>query len=252
MNTIRTNGRNEADTTLDVVIVGGGPAGLSAALVLGCSRRRVQILDTGEPRNAPSSGAHGFFSRDGVEPRELLRIGREQLQPYGDVEYREARVVSVRGFDGAFEVVLENGESLSARKLLLASGVSDELPETPGFRKFWGKGVFHCPYCHGWEVRDRPLAALNSGEAAAEHAAMVLNWSPDLVLLTDGSPGPDEEGRRRLRALGVPVEAAREKDLPPGRRRGEQNPPPNPLRGRLLVGPRSHLLRATPAPRKPD
>lgn len=206
MNTIRTDGCDEAETALDVVIVGGGPAGLSAALVLGRSRRRVLILDAGEPRNAPSAAAHGFFSRDGVKPEELLRIGREQLRPYESVEYREARVVSVRGSDGAFEVVLENGESLSARKLLLASGVSDELPETPGFREFWGRGIVHCPYCHGWEMRDRPLAVLNSGEMAAEHAAMVRNWSPDLVLLTDGSPGPDEEGRRRLCALGVLVE----------------------------------------------
>ena len=201
-----TNSHHNAEFAFDAIVVGGGPSGLSAALVLGRSRRRVLVLDAGEPRNAPSSGAHGFFSRDGVKPEELLRIGREQLEPYEGVEYREDRAVGVGGSDGAFEIFLENGESLYARKLLLASGVSDELPETPGFRKFWGKGVYHCPYCHGWEVRDRPLAVLNSGEGAAEHAALVRNWSRDLVLLTDGSPGPDEEERRRLRVLGVPVE----------------------------------------------
>lgn len=206
MNASKTTGHNDTRTTLDVIIVGSGPAGLSAALVLGRSRRRVFVLDAGRPRNAPSAGVHGFFSRDGVKPEELLQIGWEQLRPYESVEHREGQVVEVRGSDGAFEVVLDNREGLYAGKLLLASGVSDELPETPGFRELWGRGVYHRPYCHGWEVRDRSLAVLNSGEMAAEHAAMVRNWSRDIVLLTDGSPGPDEEDRRRLRALGVPVE----------------------------------------------
>ncbi len=193
----------------DVVVIGAGAAGLSAALVLGRSRRRVLILDGGEPRNAPSSGAHGFFSRDGIPPAELLRIGREQLAPYESVEYRRARASKVGGSSGAFEVVLEDGTTVSARRLILATGVADELPDRPGFKELWGRGVYHCPYCHGWEVRDRPLAVLNSGEGAAERALFIRNWSRDLVLLTDGPAGLDEGGWRRLRALGVPVREER-------------------------------------------
>jgi thioredoxin reductase len=193
----------------DAVVVGGGSAGLSAALVLGRSRRWTLVLDAGEPRNAPSRGVHGFFSRDGIPPKELLQIAREQLAPYPSVEVRSARAASARGRDGDFEVILDDGSVVRARKLLLATGVSDELPEKPGFKELWGRGVYHCPYCHGWEVRDRPLAVLNSGEGAAEHTALIRNWSRDLVLLTDGPANLNKEGRRTLRALDVPVREER-------------------------------------------
>jgi len=191
------------------VVIGGGAAGLSAALVLGRSRRRVLLLDGGEPRNAPSSGVHGFFTRDGVSPGELLEIGRKQLEPYDSVEYRAVRAAEVSGSDGSFGVTLEGGDEALARKLVLATGVVDELPETPGFRELWGQGVYHCPYCHGWEVRDRPLAVLISGEGAAEHAILIRNWSRDLILLTDGPARLEEEDLQRLRALGVPVNEKR-------------------------------------------
>jgi thioredoxin reductase len=206
----------------DVVVIGAGAAGLSAALVLGRSRRRVLILDGGEPRNAPSSGAHGFFTRDGLPPEELLRIGREQLAPYESVEYKQAKATVAGGANGAFEVVLEDGTTVSARRLVLATGVADELPDRPGFSELWGRGVYHCPYCHGWEVRDRPLAVLNSGEGAAERALFIRNWSRDLVLLTDGPAGLDEKGWRRLRALGVSVREERISRLEgdPGREPG--------------------------------
>jgi thioredoxin reductase len=197
------------DLRYDVVVVGGGSAGLSAALVLGRSRRRTLILDAGEPRNAPSSGVHGFFSRDGIPPEELLRIGREQLEPYPSVEVRSARVTGASGENGDFELILDDGAVVRARKLLLATGVVDELPEKPGFEEFWGRGVYHCPYCHGWEVRDRPLAVLNPGEGAAERAAFIRNWSRDLVLLTDGPANLNEEGRRTLRALDIPLRQER-------------------------------------------
>ncbi len=189
----------------DVVVVGGGSAGLSAALVLGRSRRRTLVLDAGEPRNAPSSGVHGFFTRDGILLKELLDIGREQLEPYPSVEVRSARVTGASGENGDFEVVLDGGTVTRARKLLLATGVVDELPDKPGFEELWGRSVYHCPYCHGWEVRDRPLAVLSSDERAAERAAFIRNWSRDLVLLTDGPANLNEEGRRTLRALGIPV-----------------------------------------------
>ena len=189
----------------DVVVVGAGTAGLSAALVLGRSGRKVLVLDGGEPRNAPADASHGFFTRDGVHPGEMLRIGREQLAPYPDVEYRSGRATDASGADGAFELVLEDGEVVSARKLVLATGVVDELPEKPGFRELWGKGVYHCPYCHGWEVRDKPLAVLASPGAAFERVALIRNWSRDLALLTDGEGGLSEDDRRKLDALSVPV-----------------------------------------------
>ena len=169
-------------------MVGAGSAGLSAALMLGRSRRRVLVLDGGEPRNAPSSGVHYFLTRDGTPPNGLLRIGREQLGPYPGVEVREARAIRSAGSDDDFEVALDDG-SVETRKILLATGVHDELPERPGFRELWGRGIYHCLYCHGWEVRDRPLAVLAKAEALAMRATLTRNWSCDLVALTDVSPG---------------------------------------------------------------
>jgi thioredoxin reductase len=189
----------------DAVVVGAGSAGLSAALMLGRSRRRVLVLDGGEPRNAPSDGVHYFLTRDGTPPEELLRIGREQLEPYSSVELREGKAVGATGSDGVFEVTLNDGTVVGARKILLATGVHDELPERPGFRELWGRGIYHCPYCHGWEVRDRPLAVLAKTEHLAMQAALMRNWSRDLVALTDGEPGLDEDARGRLAALGIPV-----------------------------------------------
>lgn len=189
----------------DAVIVGAGTAGLSAALVLGRSRRRVLILDGGAPRNAPAGGAHGFFTRDGVGPRELLEIRREQLTPYESVHYREATATEVSGSDGSFEVFLDDGATATTRKLLLATGVEDELPETPGFRELWGRGVYHCPYCHGWEVRDRALAVYAAADDVGSFARAVLlrNWSRGLAVVTDGPAALDAAGRAKLDVLGV-------------------------------------------------
>jgi thioredoxin reductase len=187
----------------DAVVVGAGTAGLSAALLLGRSRRRVLVLDGGNPRNAPASASHGFFTRDGVSPGELLEIGRGQLERYPGVEYRAGRAMGVSGSGGSFEVALEDGETVVSRKVVLATGVVDELPHRPGLRELWGRGVYHCPYCHGWEVRDRPLAVMAGGEEVVERAVLIRNWSRNLVALTDGSPL--DEARARLDAIGVPV-----------------------------------------------
>lgn len=207
--TARQRKMDGGEARYDTVVVGAGVAGLSAALVLGRSRRRVLILDGGEPRNTPSSGAHGFFTRDGAPPKELLRIGREQLTPYEGVQYRRAKARKAGGASGAFEVVLEDGSTVFARRLIVATGVTDELPDRPGFSELWGHGVYHCPYCHGWEVRDRPLAVLNSGAGTVERCVLIRNWSRDLVLLTDGPAGLDEKSRRRLSGLGVSVREER-------------------------------------------
>jgi thioredoxin reductase len=207
------NGREDGERVrYDAVIVGAGVSGLSAALVLGRSRMRVLVLDGGEPRNAPADASHGFFTRDGMNPGELLEIGRKQLAPYGGVEYRAARAAEVSGSDGAFAVRLEGGEDVLARKLVLATGVVDELPETPGFRELWGRGVYHCPYCHGWEVRDRPLAVYVGKEDPAGpvgRAVLIRNWSRNLVVLSDGPLDLDDAEREKLSALGLPLDERR-------------------------------------------
>lgn len=177
----------------DVLIVGGGPAGLSAALVLGRCRRRVLVLDDGAPRNARARGVSCFLSRDGTPPLELLRLGREQLERYG-VELRHERAVSAcmagRPADGApprFEVVLSGGGVVRGRKLLLATGVLDDLPAVDGLTTWYGRGVYHCPYCDGWEHRDTTLATLGSTAGAAGLALALLPWSKDVTVLTQGA-----------------------------------------------------------------
>jgi thioredoxin reductase len=189
----------------DVVIAGGGPAGLSAALVLGRMRRRVLVCDTGAPRNAPAHAAQSVFTRDGTPPAELLRIGREQLRPYDTVELRHVAVVSAQAGEGGFEVELADGAREQSRRLLLATGVVDELPAVEGMAELWGKGVYHCPYCHGWEVRDQPLAVFANG-AAGVHVALLLSLlSTDIVICTNGPADFSEEERRRLAARGIAV-----------------------------------------------
>ena len=190
----------------DAMIAGGGAAGLSAALVLGRARRKTLVIDAGEPRNAPSPEAHSFFTRDGTPPGELLRIGREQAAAYG-VEIREGRVASVGGQIGAFEVETEDGGRVSARRVLLATGVADVLPEIPGVRERWGRSVLHCPYCHGWEVRDQPLAVLVTAETAIELASLLLGWSRDVVVLTNGPAEIGAEDRARMARHGIVVRA---------------------------------------------
>ena len=142
----------------DVVVIGSGAAGLSGALVLARSRRSVVVVDGGQPRNAPAAGVHGFLTRDGMPPAELLRTAREEVRGYGGVVL-EGRVEQVQGGeDGRFAVLLAGGRRLGARRLLVATGLVDELPDVPGLPERWGRDVLHCPYCHGWEVRDQPVA----------------------------------------------------------------------------------------------
>jgi len=190
---------------LDVFVVGGGAAGLSAALVLGRSRRRTLVIDSGEPRNAPSPSAHSCFTRDGTPPAELLRIGREQLAPYDSVRLMHDRVVSVRAGDGVFTVGLAEGGEVEARRVLLAVGVRDILPNIDGIGALWGRRVLHCPYCHGWEVRDQPLALYASGAVAMEMAPLLLQWSRDLLLLTGGDEQLTPSDRAMLIGLGVRI-----------------------------------------------
>ena len=179
----------------DVVIVGGGPAGMSAALILGRARRSVLVLDDGRPRNAPSAAAHGFLTRDGTDPAVFRRIAREEVARYG-VEIRATRAVAVEGSDGAFTVRAAEGEPAVGRKLLLATGVEDVLPPWEGLPDLWGRSVFHCPYCDGWEFRDRPLAAWGPGTEGARLAEALRDWSAEVLLCTDGARAPRVSGLR--------------------------------------------------------
>lgn len=190
------------EAVYDVVIVGGGAAGLSAALVLGRARFRVLLCDTRQPRNAPAPAAHGIFTRDGTPPAELFEIARSQLEPYG-VEQREAAVTAAAGSAPDFRLTLSTGEQVRARRLLLASGVRDELPPIEGIEAFWGMGVILCPFCHGWEVRDQPLAMLTSGEHDLLRAYLLRQWSHDLVVCTNGESHLTESERTHLAAEGI-------------------------------------------------
>jgi thioredoxin reductase len=186
----------------DVVIVGGGAAGLSAALVLGRSRRRVAVVDAGEPRNAPAEHMQAFLSRDGMPPSGLLAAGRAEVAAYG-VELIHDRVVSAQA-GGEFIVGLGSGRVLRARRLLIATGVHDELPDIPGARELWGRGLLHCPYCHGWEVRDQPLGVLGGTPGAVQHALLVRQWSADVTFFA-GPGAPPEAELAQLAARGIGV-----------------------------------------------
>ena len=184
----------------DVVVVGGGAAGLSAALVLGRARRRVAVVDAGAPRNAPAAHMHGFLSRDGTPPAELLAAGRTEVSRYG-VELIDDKVLSI---DGGFSVRLASGKMVDARRMLLATGATDHLADVPGVRERWGRDLLHCPYCHGWEVRDQPIGILGTNPGAVAHALLVRQWSAD-VLLFEHSLELSETDRAQLRDRQVQV-----------------------------------------------
>ena len=189
----------------DVIIVGAGPAGLSAALMLGRSRRRVLVCDTRRPRNAASRAMHGFLTRDGMPPLEFLATAREQMRQYDTVELRDVEVIDAACRDARFHVALADGSRHASRKLLIATGVVDNLPEIPGFRELYGQSVFHCPYCDGWEVRDQPLAIYGRGARGLGLSLELTGWSRDLVLCTDGPPGIDAADLARLARYGIRV-----------------------------------------------
>ena len=186
----------------DAIIVGGGPAGLSAALVLGRCRRRVLVCDAGKPRNAASRGVHGFLTRDGVLPDELRRLGRQQLEPYG-VELASRQAVDAKAEPGGFAVTLDDGRRLRCRKLLIATGVVDQVPDIPGVHEMYGRSVFHCPYCDGWELRDQPVAVYGRRLDAANLALGLTNWTRDVVLLTDGPSRMNRQRHDRLARNGI-------------------------------------------------
>lgn len=195
---------------LDVIVVGGGPAGLQTALTLGRGGRRVALVDTGPPRNARATHIHNFITRDATPPDRFREIARAELLRYG-VSFRDQRVAAIDGSEGDFAVRLET-EVLRARRIVLAVGVVDVLPELPGLHSLWGETVFQCPYCHGYELRDLRWAIYLPGASSFEPALLARNWSDDVIALTDGHT-IDAELEGRLLAVGVRVEPRRIRSL---------------------------------------
>ncbi|GAB3604780.1 NAD(P)/FAD-dependent oxidoreductase [Conyzicola nivalis] len=187
-----------------MVIIGGGPAGLSGAVALGRARRSVVVVDSGEPRNAPAHAVHNFLTRDGTSPAELRRLGREEARAYG-AELVDARADGVQRTDDGFAVRLSTGSVVTGRRLLVTTGLVDELPEVEGLRERWGVDALHCPYCHGWEVRDRAIGVLASGPRAFHQALLFRQWSPDITLLLNGQALPEAEQLELLAARGIKV-----------------------------------------------
>ena len=186
--------------TYDVVVIGGGAAGLSAALVLGRARRSVAVIDAGTPRNAPAAHMQGFLSRDGMPPAALLRAARAEVSRYGVALVDDLVLGVTRGFT----VRLAGGRTLRARRLLFATGAIDDLPDIPGARERWGRDFLHCPYCHGWEVRDQPIGVLGTDPGSIDHAHLLRQWSDDVVFFAH-TQAVSTDDRASLQARGIGV-----------------------------------------------
>jgi thioredoxin reductase len=196
-----------AGATIDAVVIGGGAAGLNGALMLARSRRSVLVIDSGTPRNAPAEGVHGLLGLDGTPPHELLRRGREEVRRYGGhvVDDKVTAIAPCSDVgDPRFTVVLAGGATVHARRVLVATGLRDHLPDIPGLAQHWGRGVVHCPYCHGWEVRDEPIAVLATGPASIHHVLLFRQLSDDVVYFAQGTD-LDDVTRDRFAARGVRV-----------------------------------------------
>src|SRR6266699_1949294 len=199
-------GMNENEN-YDVVVVGGGAAGLSGAVALARSCRSVLVVDAGDPRNAPAGHVHHFLSRDGTPPSELYAAGRAEVRRYGGrVETGRVTALARDGERFGVQIDAQNGDrTVTARRLLVATGLRDVLPDVPGLAARWGIDVLHCPYCHGWEVRDQRIGILATGPAAVHQALLFQQLSPHVTLLEHTGPGPDAGQREQLGALGVAI-----------------------------------------------
>lgn len=205
MERIVTGSPSDGERRYDVVVVGGGAAGLSGAMTLARARRSVLVIDAGRPRNAPATHVHNYLAREGVAPAQLLVAGRAEVIGYGGEIVEGDVVAAERRRAGGFRVVLEDGSAVEADRILVTTGLIDELPQVPGLAERWGREVLHCPYCHGWEVRDQPIGILATGSAAVEQALMWRQWSREVTLFLHTAPEPGEQEYERLAARGIAV-----------------------------------------------
>jgi thioredoxin reductase len=189
---------------LDVIIVGGGPAGLNAAVVLGRCKRKVLVFDTQQYRNRWSHGVHNYLTQDDILPSQFINICHKEIYKYG-VKLFYKKVVRARQEKGIFHVKDEDGQSYFSKKLLIATGVKDKLPDIPGFLDFYGHSVFHCPYCDGWEVKEKKLAVYAKEKDGSELALSLRTWSKDVILLTNGGKSLKEKQRKKLEDLKIPI-----------------------------------------------
>lgn len=191
---------------IDCAIIGGGPAGLNAALVLGRARRNVVLFDDNKPRNAVTQETHGFLTRDGVKPTELRDIAHQEIRKYPSVEMRNSRITDVSKHESLFEVVADNGEVLQAKTIILATGLKETLPEIENIHDYYGKSLFNCPFCDGWELRDKPLVVIaEDGQAAFHFTQVVWNWSRNLLVCTNGHSHLTEEQKETLQKKEIEV-----------------------------------------------
>ena len=196
------------EETVDAVVIGGGAAGLNGALILARSRRSVVVIDSGSPRNAPAEAVHGLLALDGTPPTEILRRGREEVRQYGGRVVHgvvvSAEPAAPADGDLRFTVTLADDRTITARRILVATGLTDVLPDLPGLAEHWGHSVVHCPYCHGWEVRDEPIGILATGPVSIDHASLYRQLTEDLTYFTNGTD-LDEDNRARFAARGIRV-----------------------------------------------
>lgn len=190
---------------LDVAIIGGGPAGLNAALMLGRARKNVAVIDEGRPRNAVTRETHGFLTRDGVSPSEFRRIAQEEISAYPSVSIVADTAASITGTDGQFLITTAQGESFASKKLLFAVGMKDRLLDVPGLAEVYGKSAFVCPYCDGWELRDKPLVIISKGAGVMHFAPLLSGWTNRFTICTNGPDELTEAQREELRQHRVPV-----------------------------------------------
>ncbi|WP_029251590.1 NAD(P)/FAD-dependent oxidoreductase [Paraoerskovia marina] len=196
----------------DVAVIGGGPAGLSAAVTLGRSLRSVVVIDAGQPRNAPAAGAHNLLGHEGRPPREILADGRAEAESYG-VRLVDGAVTSARRVGHEFEVDVDGGETVRARRILLATGLVDELPDVPGLAEHWGTTVLHCPFCHGYEIRDQHVGILATNENVAHQALLFRELTRRVTVFLHTAPEPDDDTWDQWAALGIEVVDGRVHDV---------------------------------------
>lgn len=194
-----------AESIYDVVIIGGSYAGLSAAMALGRAIRRVLIIDSGKPCNQQTPHSHNLITQDGATPAHITTVAREQVLAYPTVSFQMGTVATVTGVSGAFEVEVQSGETVRARKILFATGLQDLLPSIPGLAACWGISVIHCPYCHGYEYRNQPTGILVNGTESLHFGKLIRNWTNELTIFTNGAPTFDEDILHQLQSIPIPV-----------------------------------------------